>query len=627
MRINKKTGLIYFAAFILVCAVIVTFAVRKSEKAGIPLALTLPPGKVIYSIHTDKARYNPGQSVTIHVNLTNKTNQNITNGSVELYFRHLNKKVGQPQNKSLNLDVGGKKKLTFHWTPPSKDFQGYSVQAWIKDASGKVLDNLNTAVDVSSTWTKFPRYGYISTYPFQSTETTTNEIRGLKNYYLDGIQFYDWQFKHHVPLAGSVSNPASSWSNINGETNYRKTVLDAIHAAHRYNMVAMNYNLIYGAWADFKKDNSGVNPKWGLWQDANKTKPWVSPLPSSWATSELYVLNPLNTDWQQYIVGRESDVFQAYPFDGWQADQLGDWGTMYDAQGNAVNYEKGFVPLVNYARKILKKQVIFNNVGAFGLSDVAKHSNGAVLYVECWPNNGQVTYNDLKNVIDQGLSDSNGKKSMIIAAYMDSSYAESFSSSQPGYFSEPGVLLTDATIDAPGASHIEIGDHGNMLDAPYFPNHNLLMKDSLKKKIYQYNTFMVAYENLLRGGLHNTSNQVVLKGIQTSKDAAANTVWEFTKSGHGYDVIHLINLLGESSNQWQDASAIYPKPKTQSQLSVKYYYGSGTVKTIAWASPDYHNGRSHHLNFKKGQDSKGKYVQFTVPSLSYWDMIYMRKSK
>ena len=104
---------------------------------------------------------------------------------------------------------------------------------------------MNTAIDVSSTWTKFPRYGYVADYPSSLTSSNaTHDMWLLKNYHIDGVQFYDWQWKHHVPLAGSVSSPASSWENINGSINYASAVDDYIDAAHYYGMSAMKLTSI-----------------------------------------------------------------------------------------------------------------------------------------------------------------------------------------------------------------------------------------------------------------------------------------------------------------------------------------------------------------------------------------------
>ena len=42
------------------------------------------------------------------------------------------------------------------------------------------------------------------------------------------------------------------------------------------------------------------------------------------------------------------------------------------------------------------------------------------------------------------------------------------------------------------------------------------------------------------------------------------------------------------------------------------------------ASFSFEDGMSRELSFEQGEDSNGKYIRFTVPSLEYWDMIYMK---
>jgi dextranase len=58
-------------------------------------------------------------------------------------------------------------------------------------------------------------------------------------------------------------------------------------------------------------------------------------------------------------------------------------------------------------------------------------------------------------------------------------------------------------------------------------------------------------------------------------------------------------------------------------LTVKYY-AIKTVKSVTFASPDVNGGRSMSLPFTTGSDSGGSYVTFTIPSLLYWDMVYMK---
>jgi hypothetical protein len=57
-------------------------------------------------------------------------------------------------------------------------------------------------------------YGYLSRYPSQSAVVSSNEVAWLDQYHVNYVQFYDWQWKHHWPLAGTVASPAASWGDI-----------------------------------------------------------------------------------------------------------------------------------------------------------------------------------------------------------------------------------------------------------------------------------------------------------------------------------------------------------------------------------------------------------------------------
>src|SRR5208282_229191 len=163
-------------------------------------------------------------------------------------------------------------------------------------------------------------YGYLSYFPAQSTATSSNEVAWLNRYHANYVQFYDWQWKQHWPLAGTVASPASFWNDIANRTNYRQTVNDFISACHTYGMKAMAYNLMYGAYANYATDGSGVSAQWGLYNSAGGTQ-WSDAMPGGWATSALEMFNPSNSLWQNYIFSRENDMFSAYAFDGWQVDQ------------------------------------------------------------------------------------------------------------------------------------------------------------------------------------------------------------------------------------------------------------------------------------------------------------------
>lgn len=71
------------------------------------------------------------------------------------------------------------------------------------------------------------------------------------------------------------------------------------------------------------------------------------------------------------------------------------------------------------------------------------------------------------------------------------------------------------------------------------------------RKLYNYQQFITAYENLLRSeGVTNSNRSVSTKNVTgetLSKDALGVTgdkVWIFVKSGKGLSTVQMINMIG-----------------------------------------------------------------------------------
>ncbi|WP_242851366.1 glycoside hydrolase family 66 protein [Clostridium sp. DMHC 10] len=239
------------------------------------------------------------------------------------------------------------------------------------------------------------------------------------------------------------------------------------------------------------------------------------------------------------------------------------------------------------------------------------------MYKEVWPNQCH-SYADLKQAIDTSRDLSKNKKSIVLAAYMNYNLGKSGTE-----FNEPGVRLTDASIFASGGAHIELGDTG-MLCNEYFPNKNLSMTPALKKAMRNYYDFSVAYENLLRDGVEDSDNDIEIPNVKVSDSADANSVWAFSKKKVGYNIIHLINNVGNESNEWVDNDGDVKSPTIQSNLKLKYYF-SGKPKKVWLASPDARDGNIETLSYKVKSDKKGQYLLINVPKLQYWDMICVEK--
>ena len=71
---------------------------------------------------------------------------------------------------------------------------------------------------------------------------------------------------------------------------------------------------------------------------------------------------------------------------------------------------------------------------------------------------------------------------------------------------------------------------------------------------------------------------------------------------------------------WRDTDGTQPYPPLikSARLSVKF---QGKASKVWIASPDKAGGKPESLTFKQ----KGDSIQFTIPSLEYWDMIVIEK--
>jgi dextranase len=566
-------------------------------------------GQWIDEVFVDKAKYAPGEQVVISTKVTNRTNQKVS-GKLLFVMKHLDQQIGRIETDPVQLKSGESIVVTESWLPPESDYTGYLVEAWfIKE--NKLLDQLNTAVDVSSDWSRFPRYGYLTDFGDRPKEEIEAAIERLNRYHINGLQFYDWQYKHHQPLAGTVADPEEVWKDIANRDVYFKTVQDYIKEAHENNMMAMNYNLLFGSYYGSEKD--GVKREWGLFKDAKHERQDGHPLPSIWATSKILLQNPANREWQEYLFQKEKDVFQVFQFDGWHVDQLGDRGRLYDYDGNIIDLSQTYSHFLLAAKEKLGVRLVMNAVNQYGQISIAS-APVDFLYTEVWPP-GVMNYGQLKTVIDFGNKLTRGEKNTILAAYMNYKKAD-----RTGEFNKPSVLMTDAVIFASGGAHIELGDTG-MLGKEYFPNDNLKMTPDLERELLDYYHFLVAYQNLLRDHVNEINRSVVSDKVKISDYPEKGAIWSFAKEKNSYEILHLINFTEQPSLDWRDDQGVYPEPSEIKDLDIKYY-SDKPVEKVMLASPDLHHGTSIPLTFTSGRDEQGSYLAFTIPSIKYWDMIF-----
>lgn len=561
-----------------------TFNISKASSLQPAVEIS---SRLTLELSTDKALYAPGQTISFSVK------GNLPAGATVRYRHGADVVEEQPLSGS-----------TWTWTAPSQDFTGYLVDIYTKNGSGETVYG-TIAVDVSSDWNRFPRYGFVDTYDKSKTQKTIDaEMALLNRYHINGVQFYDWHYAHHQPYT-----PDAVYTDIANREIDADVVRRYISAQHGYGMKSMFYNLCYGALDNAAQ--KGVKDQWYLYKDQSHSQKDCLNMSSDWK-SDIYLTDPNNTDWQKYLAAQNEEVYEHFDFDGYHIDQVGDRGTVYDFYGNTVNLPSGFANFIKAMKQAEPgKRLVMNAVANYGQLNIANTGDVDFLYSELWGEESQ--FADLLSILNQNRSYRPGA-GQVYAAYMD------YECNDKSEFNTPGVLLTDAVMFAIGADHLELGDH--MLCHEYFPNSHLAMSDDLKSQLVCYYDFFTAYEDLLRvegqqndDDIYTTSSDVTI----ANWPPRLGTVTAYTKTVDDKKVVNLLNFVNANSLSWRDLKGDMPEPQQINGLTLAVK--AGNVKRIWVASPDCYGGVAQELHFEKNGDR----VVFTVPMLKYWSMIVIEQ--
>lgn len=563
-----------FIICILLISVIFISACHKSENAT---PAPLPNAE----LSTDKAVYKPGDVVTFTLAKT-------PDNPVKIRYKYLSETIDE-NTISTN---------TWTWTPPAQDFRGYMAElSSSTNGTEQIIGSI--AIDVSSDWKNFPRYGFLSSFAEISSAAMDVNIKQLSRYHINGLQVYEPAEKYHKPLAGTVSNPSYTWQDFARRVTYKPTVQGYIAKAHQAGMKAMLYNLINGALEDAEED--GVNRKWYLFDDNMHQQRAVYDRGSAFK-SPIYLMNPTHTAWLEYMAAKNGDLYAVYDFDGIHYNQIRNLGELNDFIGFGIDLDHGYtISLQSLRWAHPSKHLLFNTFNSWG-----EQFSTDFNYVELWSPNED--FSDLSSF----KTNYPETRKFVFAAYVNYDMAE-----HPGFFNTPSVIFTDAVLFALGGSHIELGEH--MLCNEYFPNDNLQMKSDLQSKLVTYYDFMTAYENVLRDG------GKIYTAELTSTDQKINIhpwppqIGGVTCVGREMDnrqVFHFLNFTDATTLQWRDNTGIQTKPDPIEDFELTFT-SLDHVKKIWFASPDIKAGSSEEIDFK--QD--GIKLSFKVPYLEYWSMI------
>lgn len=627
---------------------------------------------------TTKAAYSKTDGdINYSVVVSNPTAETKTM-TVNLTLQHASEIIGQ-DNVDLTLAAGTSAKVS-NLTVASEwltNNTGYLVTISVNDKSGSTLSSKRAGLSVEDDWTVFPRYGIVAGSPtdqnsilVKNLEAYRKELELMKSMNINSYFFYDAYSEATDPYPEGVDSFVQKWNTWSHTQVDTKAVKELVDQVHKSGAVAMLYNMI-------SADSNPKNPALPLvalaynFYDSfgKKGEPMTYTIGDN--PTQVYY-DPANLDWQKYIAGVMKSAMDRMGFDGWQGDTIGDNRvTDYEHRNSSDEADSymmsdSYASFINAMKDLIgeKYYITINDVNG-GNDDKLAKARQDVVYNELWTNGGsvipgrmQVAYGDLKARIDM-VRNKTGK-SLIVGAYME----------EPGIdYTVPGgkatngagkdalagkslqadaTLLVDATVAAAGGYHMSIAALANanaalnVLQSAYYPTqYPSVAKDTIRK-LYNYQQFITAYENLLRGeGVTNSTQAVSTKnasGEILSKDALGVTgdqVWTFAKSGKGFSTVQMINMMGINAG-WhnEEGYADNKTPDAQENLTVRLSLAGKTAQEAAkiadqvyvtspddWATSSMKKAQASLETDENGQPV----LVISVPKLTLWNMLYIKE--
>ena len=364
--------------------------------------------------YTDKSTHEPGKQATI-------TAEASTEGTVHFSVSHLGTEI---DSGDATVENG---KATWTYTTPSEDGQGYLVTATGGDGT-----HAETAIDASTSWTRFPRMGFLShfkptapegadghtsyeAFRFQKPQDYIDKLS--RDYHINALQYYDWQYRHEQPVAtGDLADKWPLWYRDTYAS--KKTITDYIQDAKNANMGSLAYSMAYAANDNY--DTNKIKDEWRLREDNGSY--WVRDLGEQWwvptpkgvdkPKSHQFMMNVNNKGWRDYITGQYVDQKKAFNFTGTHIDTLGQTSKK-DTSGNPVDLTDGLAALVDDTYKNVGGQVGINLPDGAGSEKINKAS-AAYMYTELWDHNE--TNAQVASYLQSARTNA-GNKPQIVAAY------------------------------------------------------------------------------------------------------------------------------------------------------------------------------------------------------------------
>jgi dextranase len=530
----------------------------------------------ILDFYPTKGSYHFDETVQLSIEL-----DQIFSGSARLRvdFFHLGE---SPVEKYFSTDqYVGSRTIQVEWLPPAIP-TGYGVRVQLLHQDGWLLAEASTAFDVLACWTDFPRYGFICDFGTDRPDPKTT-LQALNRFHINGLQFYDWQFRHDTLVA-----PTEEYTDPLGRSMSLEVIHKLVDEAHQHGVAALAYLAVYAASVEFRR----FHPDWALFDESGS--------PISFGDGFLGLMDPsADSPWSRHLLQEAGKALKEMPFDGLHIDQYGNPKEAWNAQHQAVDLSESFVQFVRATREQNPgKAILFNAVGNWPIEALATAPLD-FLYIEVWP--PEVEYRQLARIVLEAVQLSKGKP-VVIALYLP---AEQITN----------ILIVNAILLACGGTRIELGENTRLLADPYFPKHQAITEE-LRRELRRFYDYAVRNgEWLYSYSLPEEQRKTWAKAEFNSRRVTLNeTVWCVLRQRPDGLSITLINLNGIENPCW-DSPQPAPIPLTELPILVEC---AKEPHQVWWTCPE-QEFSPQALDFSY----QNRKLHITIPKFRYTGVIFI----
>lgn len=460
---------------------------------------------------------------------------------------------------------------TIRWDPP-QDARCVGIDIQVQDADGLALGDATTAVDIGVPWWQRPRYGFLCDFS-PDRDDIADVFADLRRFHVNGIQFYDWMFRHDDPVP-----PTDVFVDPLDRTLSSSTIRSLVDASVASGAAPMAYLAVYGSSMDTWREHSD----WAMYDEDGDGHIFEGDF--------LGLMDPSRgSGWAKHLLGRCGETLEAFDFAGIHIDQYGEPRTAFTASGDEIDLPTAFVDFVSDLKALEpERPTTFNAVKNWPIERLVEAPMDFV-YIELWPD--MPTQREVAEVVERDL-ERGGYRAVVVALYIPAAWEEN-------------VRLADALIIASGGSRIEVGEGARLLTDPYFPLHQE-MSASLRDTLMRFASFRVRFGDLLERSGRPGPRPVDLP----------DGVWSTTNDVDGWRVVHLVNMAGIEEARW-DTEHGPPTPHDAFSIGIDV---DREVDRVVFVEPEGDLGGLQPCVWTAGERN----VRVEVDGLDRWKMIAIK---